>query len=327
MKRIDDDENEMFWKFAIAGLSGAGKTSLGVSAPNPLILLSERQGMPSIKAAARRLGVPVPPVLLVERADDYRLALQALRGDRAHPFVVRDLKGEVVLHLDVWPETVVLDSLSDAVTVIMREIREQSPQRVGKDGLPVDAQRFWGVLSDRMFNLMKSFRDLPMHVVFLCLRDERTKEDGDGNVIERVIQPKLSPRSLVNDLCAAVNVVGYSYRTLDKQKHVVYGVVLEAGEGAVTKPCEPLRRVEVADLRSWIVRLNGFLTGPVPEMPVAPSELQLPDDAPADAPAVPEVAASGDDDATAAARRLGVPVPLVRAARRGRAARATEGAA
>jgi hypothetical protein len=145
------------------------------------------------------------------------------------------------------------------------------------------------------------------------LRDERTKEDGDGNVIERVIQPKLSPRSLVNDLCAAVNVVGYSYRTLDKAKSVVYGVVLEAGEGAVTKPCEPLRRVEVADLTSWIKRLNGFLTGPVPDMPVAPSELQLPDPAPAGAP----VDAAPADAAPADASTGEAPIKPVARRRRG----------
>jgi hypothetical protein len=121
---------------------------------------------------------------------------------------------------------------------------------------------------------MKLFRDLPMNVVFLCLRDERVKEDEDGNVIERIVQPKLSPRSLVGDLCAAVNVVGYSYRTHDKQERVVYGVVLEAGERAVTKPCEPLRAVEVANLSSWIDRLNGALDAP-PE-PLPPAELQPP---------------------------------------------------
>lgn len=308
MKRIDDDENERFWKMAIAGLSGTGKTSLGVSAPRPLILLSERQGMPSIKNAARRLGRAIPPVLLVEQADDYRLALQALRGDRAHPFVVKDSKGEVVLKLEQWPETVVLDSLSDAVSVFMREVREQSPQRAGKDGLPVDANRFWGVLSDRLYNLMKAFRDLPMNVVFLCLRDERTKEDADGNVIERVIQPKLTPRALVNDLCAAVNIVGYSYRTHDKDRNIVYGVVLEAGEGAVTKPCEPLRKVEVADLTSWIERLNGHIDAPLEAQPVGPIELQTKEDAPAESEAAaPAEAVAPAAVAAPAARRRRAP--------------------
>jgi hypothetical protein len=288
MQRIDDKPDEKYWKFAIAGASGTGKTTLGVTAPAPLILLSERQGMPSIKQAAKRLGVPVPPVLLVERAADYRIALRALRGDRSGPFVVTDDTDKnaapvEVMRLESWPQTVVLDSLSDACTVFMREIREQAPPRPGKDGLPVDAQRFWGVLSDRTFNLMKLFRDLPMNVVFLCLRDERVVEDADGNVTERIVQPKLSPRSLVADLCAAVNVVGYSYRTHDKLERAVYGVVLEAGERAVTKPCEPLRSVEVANLSSWIERLNGALDAP-PE-PVAPLELQPPI-APA-APAAP----------------------------------------
>lgn len=291
MRRIDTDEQERHWKIALAGPGGTGKTSMGVSAPKPLILLSERQGMPSVRMAAKRLGVPVPPVALVEEAADYRQVLRALRGPRDKPFTVRGASqsgqlGQVIMQLpvDEWPETVVLDSLTDACDVLIRDIRNTSPQRKGRDGLPVDAQRFWGVLIDRAVALIKEFRDLPMHVVFLCLLDDRTKEDEDGNLIERIVQPKLATKNMAQQLSAAVNVLAYTYRTwrqpteaefaeqksLGARKPVqvpVYGVATIGNEGWLIKPCEPLRPREVPNLTSWINRLNGNLED-VPEMPL-----------------------------------------------------------
>lgn len=292
MKRIDTEANEAYWKIAIVGQGGTGKTSMGVSAPQPLVLLSERQGMPSIKLAAKRLGRPVPPVALVEDATDYRAALMALRGPKDKPFrIVQD--NEVVMELPVeqWPQSVVLDSLTDACDVLVTEIRKQSPQRNGRDGLPVDAQRFWGVLIDRATNLIKCFRDLPLHVVFLCLISDKVKEDGEGRMLERIVQPKLATKDMANTLCAAVNVMGYAYKAVDSRKQTVFGFTTAGPEGMMTKPCEPLRNREVPDVASWIDRLTGNLAS-VPAMPL-PQESMDPklsggnQDKPPDEPSTP----------------------------------------
>lgn len=306
MKRIDTDEAEAYWNFAIAGPGGTGKTTMGVSAPRPLILLSERQGMPSIRLAAKRLGVPVPAVALVECADDYRAALIALRGPKNKPFrlctlpktvkengkVVRRIPGDLVMELpvDQWPLTVVLDSLTDACDVLVSEIRDQSPQKPGRDGLPTDAQRFWGVLIDRATGIIKGYRDLPMHVVFLCLVSDKTKEDKDGRILERIVQPKLATKDMANSLCAAVNVLGYAYKTLDRNKNVVHGFQTTGPEGMMTKPCEPLRSRELPDVGYWIRMLEGNLEDVGP-MPLAPEAMD---------------AARGDDDPLGRATPEGV---------------------
>ncbi len=260
---------------ALTGPGGTGKTGMGVSAPRPLILLSERQGFPHIKQAAKRLGKPVPPVLLVEEAEDYRDALRALHGSKDKPFVVRSKAGELHMELppEQWPQTVVLDSLSDACNVLVREIRKQSPQRKGRDGLPVDATKFWGVLIDRAEALMHGFRDLPLNVVFLCLMRDSTKEDEDGKILSREIAPKLATRGMSQALCAAVNVMGYTYRTLDKQKRPQYGVLTQGPEGMLTKPCAPLLPREVPDLTSWFARMSGELVD-APTMPLAPESME-----------------------------------------------------
>ncbi len=273
MKRIDTEVGENYWNFAICGPGGVGKTTMGCSAPKPLIVLSERQGMPSIRLAAKRLGCPVPPVALVEDADDYRAVLKALRGPKDMPFRLIS-GGEVVMELAVedWPETVVIDSLTDACDVLVAEIRKKSPQKPGRDGLPVDAQRFWGVLIDRATGIIKGFRDLPMHVVFLCLVSDKTKEDKDGRILERIVQPKLATKDMANSLCAAVNVLGYAYKTLDGQKNVVHGFMTQGPEGMMTKPCEPLRSREVPNVANMIARLQGNLED-VPTMPLAPEAM------------------------------------------------------
>lgn len=300
MQRIDNLADEAYWKIAITGPGGTGKTNLGVSAPKPLIVLSERQGLPSIKQAAKRMGVPIPPVVYVEDAEDYRGVLRALHGPKDSPFVIVDhATGERVIELSVeeWPQTVVIDSLTDACDVLINQIRKQSPQKNGRDGLPYDAKRFWGVLIDRCNGLIKGFRDLPMHVVFLCLLSDKTKEDDDGNLIERVIQPKLATNAMAHSLCAAVNLMAYTYRTTGTDKQLVYGVMTSGPEAMLTKPCEPLQRIEVPDLTSWIERLNGNLVE-APEFPVAPEGVALPDEPPE--PEQPEQAEriNGDGEAS-----------------------------
>lgn len=272
---MDTAEDEKYWKIVISGKPGTGKTSMGVSAPNPLILLSERQGMPHIKQAAKRQGKATPPTLYMESVNDYKSVLRVLMGGRQKDFEVTDLvTGEVVLSVkDWWPDSLVLDSLTEALSIIFREIKEQAPSEKGKDGLPKSNMRLWGVQVERGTNFIKMFRDLPMHVFFLCLRDEQQKNDSDGNLLERSVAPSVTPRSLVPVLAAAVNVIGYSYRTLNrKTRRPEYGAVLEAGEDAITKPCHPLRAVEVPDLGSWIARLSGALDA-APEAPEAPGDM------------------------------------------------------
>lgn len=305
MQRIDDLAEEAYWKIAITGPGGTGKTTLGVSAPKPLIVLSERQGLPSIKQAAKRLGVPVPPVVYVDDAEDYRGVLRALHGPKDKPFVIVDpATGEVIIELpaEEWPQTVVVDSLTDACDVLRRELDAQSPNRKGRDGLPVMARGKWGVWTDRCMALIKGFRDLPMNVVFLCLISDRTKEDDDGNIIERIVQPKLATHGMGPQLCAAVNIMGYTRRKMEGDTPV-YAVLTIAPEWMLSKPCEPLQQWEVPNLTSWIERLNGNLTV-MPDFPDMSDEPMSPKK---EEPSEPEQAERINGDGEAADESEGPP--------------------
>lgn len=252
MRRIDNSDEERFLKAAVYGRSGTGKTSLGVTAPKPLILASERQCILSVKQQAKRLGIEPPPTLYMESVDDYRMVIRALHGNTAQPFRVMMKDGEILHEQQEWPETIVIDSLTDAGRIVSEEINEMSPPQIGKDGLPAQSMRYWGVLTDKVTNLIHAFRDVPCNVLFLCLVDDR--EVGEGKQATRVVSPSLPTRKMADTLAAACNVMGYSYRTekLKENKPVIsFATMFHGPEHFLLKQCAPLRDRETSNFTSW----------------------------------------------------------------------------
>lgn len=303
MERIDDRPEERLLKALIYGNPGTGKTSIGVTAPEPLILLSERQGMTHIRHAAARLGIPTPRTLLMRTAQDYRDVLRTLRMPAAKDFVVRDRDGnEIVRFPGWWPKTCVVDSITDAMKIFAEEVQQQSPPKNGKDGLPVLPERYWGVLIDRCEKFVRLFRDLPMHTLFLALLADDRKEDDDDEESAKV-GPQLATKGLRGAASAAVNVVGVTYRRVKRAKNdeierrdgqVVYEFgVLTYGPGyMVTKPLRPLRDREVPDFGNWIGRVfEGITTAPeAPEFVPGSEGTSEPAPEAKAAPAAPEAA-------------------------------------
>lgn len=267
------------------GKSGSGKTTLGVTAPKPLIALSERQGMVVVRQAAARLGLPVPAVIHMQSLEDYRGLLRAFHGSRSEPFRVFETvdttsgpRRQLVFELpvDQWPETVVLDSTTDAMRLVIEEIRTQSPPKAGQDGLPVDSQRFWQVLESRAMALIQGFRDVKAHKLFLCLCDDRMVGEDDNQ--KRSITPDLPMRKFPEKLSAACNVMAYAYRrekkTLQKvgdrqvtDVRTIYGVMTGGPEHMLLKPHPPLRKFEVPNYSAWVQMIRGELAS----LPVAPA--------------------------------------------------------
>lgn len=272
MQRIDNSEEERFLKAAVYGKSGTGKTSLGVTCPKPLILASERQAMLSVRQAAKRLKLDeVPTVLHMESLEDYRRVIRALHGNKSEPFRIVDKEG-VVLHEGEWPETVVIDSLTDAGRLVADELNEQSPPKPGKDGLPAQPMRYWGVLIDKVTNLILAFRNVPTNVLFICLADDR--EVGEGEQSVRVVTPALPTKRLSDTLAAACNLIGYSYRT-EKQKdnkvRTVFATMFQGPEHFLLKQSAPLRDRERTNFSMWFDAIFNHVT-PNEETPAASFE-------------------------------------------------------
>jgi hypothetical protein len=267
MKRIDAEKNTHY-KVAVFGESGTGKTTLGTSAPKPLFLLSERQGLNSIREACARSGEPVPPVLFMESMADYGDVLRSIRVPTDGPLVIRDKAGNELESFDEWPETIVIDSLTDAMDKIKRELLLQSPPKVQDDGLAEMTMRHWGALRDRCEKLVRAFRDVPFHVLFLALRKVK---DGDANT-SRFTGADLPMNALPGVLQACVNVAGMLRRDavpkLDESGQPMvkdgrplrdyrHSVQMRGPEHLVVKAPLVLDTYEVPDLGVWFEKLDG----------------------------------------------------------------------
>ena len=262
MKKLHEDDAESYVKALVYGQPGTGKTSFGVTAPKPLILLSERQGYTHVKQAAARLGRAVPPVLLIERAEDLRNVARGVHSaskSGATELVVHDDSGTEV-YRGPMPETLVVDSITDAFRLLDEEIKRDAPPKKGVDGLDVVSERYWNTLQDRGEKIIRGFRNLPCHVLFLALQDDKTV--GEGDAAERIVAPSLPMRRMPSMLAAAVNVVGITTRAIrppregkKEQARVVFAVRTVGPSYYMLKPCRPLRDVEVPDFSSWVARL------------------------------------------------------------------------
>jgi len=270
MKRIDTEKSR-YWNIAIYGDSGTGKTTLGTTAPKPLFLLSERQGVEHIREAVDASGCDMPPVLFMETKADYFNVLKALKGDKAKPFSVKQQLDsgtyETVIEIDSWPETIVIDSLTDALNIVKAELLREAPPEVQSDGLAEMQMRHWGALRDRCAGFIRAFRDVAANVVFLCLKKEK---DGDVKVT-RSVGPELPIASLPPILMAATNLCVMALREevvkRDKEgKPVIkngnpvkvheFKVLTRGPRHMMAKTPRSLRSEEVPDIKTWINKLE-----------------------------------------------------------------------
>jgi len=262
---LNEQQTERNLNILVYGQTGAGKTALGVSAPDPLILLSERQGFETVRDHAKRLGVPMPPTFWIKDKNELAKAVHVLQSDDAP---IAKLIGDQLPEAEakaaidalpyLRPKTIVFDSLTDIMQLIWEGIVEQSPLKNAKDGLPDTTMRHWGAMATRGRSFVRMCRDLPYHCLFLALLDDKEVEG------ERHIGPALPMRSLPAIIGAACNAVGVA-RVAAKRKSgeetvMVHSVQFAGPDNVMTKPLRPLRDVEVANMTSWIKRLDNQTT-------------------------------------------------------------------
>lgn len=92
-------------------------------------------------------------------------------------------------------KTVIIDSITEINDIIKMEIE----RRTGKSMQVQD----WGELAKKILDLLRKFRDLPMHVIFLALEKYITDEDKIRKVV-----PMLDGKAATG-IAAFMDIVGY----------------------------------------------------------------------------------------------------------------------
>lgn len=262
--KVLNNASETFVKIAIIGHNGTGKTWLGQTAPNPLTLVVETQARASIESSRAVRGAKTPGNMIqMETSQDFRNVILALRQPKDKPFEIKDDKGNVLYTQDKWPDSVVVDSVSDVFDMFRRElITKEAPLNIDSSGLPDETYQHRKVLVDRCIAFLKAMRDCPVHVVHLALLD--VKEGWKGR--PPVWSPQAPSKEVGAALMAASNMVGITER-VPTEKGVLYGVLFEGAEWMPTKRLPPLRDREPGNIANWIKQIQGTWKDALPEKP------------------------------------------------------------
>ena len=261
---LEDDTEHL--NVLITGPSGTGKTTFASSAPKSLYLAFERQARAVVKKHQRESGVgSCVAMLFPETAEDIRAVVRAFHGPRDEPFrVVDKASGDIVLECE-WPETLVIDSVTDAVKMIRDEIDRRVPLEFASDGFYDRNMRRRGAYREESENMFRAVRDVGAHVIWLAILDEGVDEASDGSK-KRYAGPSLLAKTHRSALMQTTNIAGVSRRRIhppeqDDEGNVVreawieYAVQLVGPTYLPLKEYRPLDDIEVPDFSDWLSRI------------------------------------------------------------------------
>lgn len=168
-------------RMLVYGSSGVGKTMFGNTAPKPLFLAAE-EGLLTLSDA----GVRCVKIMSMQ---DLQNVLYALEKNN-----LKDEKGE-----PLECETIVIDSLTEIQQVVIENITGgRSP-----------SQREWGKFADQMAQILKGFKKLDKHLIFICLEKKAQIEADDGNEFTHFSMELFG--KLAEKTCAQMDLVGRYY--------------------------------------------------------------------------------------------------------------------
>lgn len=176
--------HEQFIKALFYGPPGGGKTTLGGSAALCVktLIISAESGLLSLQNLKDASGnIPDIDYVQIKNMADMEAAYHFLKNEK-HEY-----------------KAVVIDSLTEI-------------QRVAKDAIMEEAKvqtmeiRSWGQLASKLERLVRSFRDLPMHLIITALEDAET----DKLTGEVKVWPALQG-SVQKQLPAYFDLVAYAF--------------------------------------------------------------------------------------------------------------------
>jgi hypothetical protein len=208
------EEERKFIKFLLYGEFGTGKTTLAGTAQDVVgmqnVLNIDAEG--GNKVLANRGDIPSITIR------DYNKLSDVYEYLRAH-CLFRDtnniemLKNSEAYFRGVDPKsikkpriynTVIIDSLSEVARYCMYKLMGVDIERTKLDQIPLRPEYAeWNSRQEMMLLLVRKFRDLPMHVIFVCSR-QWDKDEMNRMFYNPNIQGKLA-----NDIQGFMDHVGY----------------------------------------------------------------------------------------------------------------------
>ena len=143
-------------KILVYGMAGAGKTYLARTAPGKVLVISAEAGLLSIRDAQNVEAIEV------KSAAEVVEVYEALRSGK--------------LRYD----TVCLDSISEISELLLQA--EKAKHK--------DARKAYGEVQESVTNVMRAFRDLQMHVMFIC-KEDKVNNDGVFEQAPKMVGTKL----------------------------------------------------------------------------------------------------------------------------------------
>lgn len=240
-------------KILITGFSGGGKTTLGATMDNPLIVTLEEQGVVSIKTIA-----PEANVILIDGLDPEGKPLIDPRTGAALT------KWDHLLMVWGWVKSqinggtfpyggLVFDSLQDGMAALMRKLL--GPRQSGGTAEEVAealSQQQWGILGNRTLDMIRFLKALPVDVAVITKAEEVM--DGEELKVRPGALGRMAPEALPYNF----NLVLYCYKAISQDGGRPDYLVLTDGHSKfITKGHPALRPIEGQNLADMIARLKG----------------------------------------------------------------------
>ena len=223
---------DRYFKVLIHGDTGAGKTRIGCTAPKPVILLTEANGL-----------------MTIQEANPDAIVVQCNNLDDARAFILAAADG--TLAEETGCETIVFDSLTELQRMISDEIMSR---KEGKPGVPARMEiRDWGTLADTMRKMVRQIRNLPFNVVAIAL----TNHEVDESTGIRYSLPAFQGKKTPNEIAQYFSAVGYAMRVqsnVDDKTVIRHRVLFRAPNNYMVKPVGGLEAMEEPDVTSWIAK-------------------------------------------------------------------------
>lgn len=174
----------------VYGDFGCGKTTYAATAPNCLLVESER-GEASLRTPFHPLD-PRSRIKYVNSWDDMRDIYQRLRGGDYQGF-----------------ESVMIDSLSDLQEKCLFEVMAAEEVKNPKRPKGVPQRNDYQIVTNTMRRMMIRFRDLDKNVIFVAqYRNDKANDFGGGGSASRPIRAELTP-AVYKGIAGYVDILSY----------------------------------------------------------------------------------------------------------------------